>query len=253
MKNELLVSEAQLRAAKERAEQSNRMKSAFLANMSHEIRTPLNAIVGFSNILTNMNPSPEKRKICSDNIQNSSNLLLRLINDILDLSKLEAEKMQFTWDNCDIVPLLSRTISTMEQATANGNRYVFRPRREQLILCTDEQRLQQVLINLLSNASKFTKNGTITLDFTADPAQDHITFSVTDTGRGISPEKRDAVFERFEKLDNFAQGTGLGLSICRQITRKWGGMIWVDPNYNDGARFVFTHPVKPPIDTAPEA
>jgi signal transduction histidine kinase len=220
------------------------MKNTFLANMSHEIRTPLNAIVGFSGILATGDPSPNVRQKCAENIKSSSSLLLRLINDILDLSRLEAEKMAFTWEEHDIVLIMRRAISIMEQAATNGNRYVFRPVRHSLMLFTDEQRIQQVFINLLTNAAKFTKSGTITADFSIDDADGMVEFFVTDTGCGIPPEMSEVIFERFEKLDSFVQGTGLGLSICRQIVSKWGGTIRLDTNYSAGARFVFTHPLK---------
>ncbi len=243
LKDNLEVSEADLRVAKENAEEANRLKSAFLANMSHEIRTPLNSIVGFSTILTTRESSPENRKAYCEIIRNSSNLLLRLINDILDISKLEAEKIDFSFKKCDIVPLLHRVLTTMEYSPQNNNELVFNPRYASFELYTDEQRLQQIVINLLSNAAKFTKDGKITLDFEVDNPNDRVLFSVTDTGCGIPADKRDAVFERFEKLDNYVQGTGLGLSICKLITTKWGGDIWVDPDYNGGARFVFSHPL----------
>ncbi len=243
LKDNLEISEAKLRVAKENAEESNRLKSAFLANMSHEIRTPLNSIVGFSNILAMREPSIKDRKSYCDIIRNSSDLLLRLINDILDISKLEAEKVDFHFKRVDIVPLLHRVLTTMEYSPKNNNELVFNPRCASFELYTDDQRLQQVLINLLSNASKFTKDGKITLDFEIDETGGRVLFSVADTGCGIPENKREAVFERFEKLDNYAQGTGLGLAICKLITSKWGGNIWVDAHYNAGARFVFSHPL----------
>jgi signal transduction histidine kinase len=243
LKDNLEVSEVELRIAKDRAEESNRLKSAFLANMSHEIRTPLNAIVGFSNILIMKDPSSKERKTYCEIIQNSSKLLLRLINDILDISKLETEKVSFCYKKCDIIPLLYQVLATIEHAPQNNNEYIFHPRYNEFELRTDDQRLQQILINLLSNASKFTKNGKITLDFEIDAANHRILFSVADTGPGIPEDKRETIFDRFEKLDNYVQGTGLGLAICKLITSKWGGDIWVDPHYKDGTRFVFSHPL----------
>ncbi len=243
LKDNLEVSEAELRVAKDNAEEANRLKSAFLANMSHEIRTPLNSIVGFSNILATKELSLKNRETYCEIIQNSSDLLLRLINDILDISKLEAEKVDFCYKKCDIVPLLHRVLTTMEYSPQNNNEFIFNPRCASFELYTDDQRLQQILINLLSNASKFTKDGKITLDFEIDEPNNRILFSVTDTGRGIPEDKREAIFERFEKLDNYVQGTGLGLAICKLTTSRWGGDIWVDPHYNEGARFVFSHPL----------
>ncbi len=243
LKDNLEVSEAELRVAKEKAEEANQLKSAFLANMSHEIRTPLNSIVGFSSILATRESSQQDRKTYCEIIQNSSNLLLRLINDILDISKLEAEKVDLCFKKCDIVPLLNRVLTSMEYSPKNNNEFIFIPSCISFELYTDDQRLQQIVINLLSNASKFTKNGKIILAFEIDEANNRVLFSVSDTGCGIPENKREAVFERFEKLDNYVQGTGLGLSICKLITSKWGGDIWVDPQYSGGARFVFSHPL----------
>lgn len=184
LKDELQESESALRDAKDRAEESSRLKSAFLANMSHEIRTPLNAIVGFSDVL-----------------------------------------------------------ASVSQARKSENEFIFECDRESMDMRTDTQRLQQVIINLLSNADKFTRNGKITLGLKVDEKQREVLFSVSDTGTGIPLEKQKLVFERFEKLNEYVQGTGLGLSICKLTVEKWGGKIWVDPGYTDGARFVFTHPL----------
>jgi signal transduction histidine kinase len=243
LKNILVASEAELRAAKEKAEESDRLKSAFLANMSHEIRTPLNAIVGFSNILTSKEQTLESLQKYGEIIRHSSDLLLRLINDVLDISKLETEKVQFTYQNCDIIPLIHTVLYSMEVSEKNSNRFVLYHQCESFELFTDAQRFGQVLINLLSNASKFTKAGIIMVEFEVNAAGDMVLFSVSDTGSGIPEAKRDAVFERFEKLDAYIQGTGLGLSICKMITVKWGGDIWVDTQYTEGARFVFSHPI----------
>ncbi|NDV64392.1 sensor histidine kinase KdpD [Bacteroides sp. 224] len=243
LKDSLEVSEAELRVAKEAAEESNRLKSAFLANMSHEIRTPLNSIVGFSNVLAMGVGTQEEQYSYSEIIQANSDLLLRLINDILDISRLETGKVTLTLEMCDVVQLSQQVLTTMEYSKKTTNKFVFESEYTTFELNTDNQRMQQVMINLLSNASKFTKNGTITLSFDVDKVNNKAVFAVTDTGCGIPPEKRDAVFERFEKLNEYVQGTGLGLSICKLITSKWGGDIWVDPDYNDGARFIFTHPL----------
>ena len=182
LKDELEVSEGALREAKDRAEESSRLKSAFLANMSHEIRTPLNAIC-------------------------------------------------------------QQVVASVAQARRSTNQFLFECEREVVEMRTDVQRLQQVVINLLSNADKFTKEGTITLKLELDTAGNVAVFSVTDTGCGIPLDKQKRVFERFEKLNEYVQGTGLGLSICKLTVEKWGGEIWIDPAYTDGARFVFTHPM----------
>ena len=242
LKDELQESESALREAKDRAEESSRLKSAFLANMSHEIRTPLNAIVGFSDILASGGTSVDEQQGYVDIIKTNSDLLLRLINDILDVSRLEADRVTFTIEKCDVVPLCQQVLASVSQARKSENEFIFECDRESVDLRTDTQRLQQVIINLLSNADKFTRNGKITLKLEVDDEKRVATFSVSDTGTGIPLEKQKQVFERFEKLNEYVQGTGLGLSICKLTVEKWGGEIWVDSGYTDGARFVFTHP-----------
>lgn len=242
-KDELQESESALRDAKDRAEESSRLKSAFLANMSHEIRTPLNAIVGFSDVLASGGSSEDEQQGYVDIIKTNSDLLLRLINDILDVSRLEADRVTFTFEECDVVPLCQRVLASVSQARKSENEFIFECDRESMDMRTDTQRLQQVIINLLSNADKFTRNGKITLGLKMDEKQREVLFSVSDTGTGIPLEKQKLVFERFEKLNEYVQGTGLGLSICKLTVEKWGGKIWVDPGYTDGARFVFTHPL----------
>ena len=242
LKDELEESESALREAKDRAEESSRLKSAFLANMSHEIRTPLNAIVGFSDVLASGGTSVDEQQGYVDIIKTNSDLLLRLINDILDVSRLEADRVTFTIEKCDVVPLCQQVLASVSQARKSENEFIFECDRESVDLRTDIQRLQQVIINLLSNADKFTRNGKITLKLEVDDEKRVATFSVSDTGTGIPLEKQKLVFERFEKLNEYVQGTGLGLSICKLTVEKWGGEIWVDPGYTDGARFVFTHP-----------
>lgn len=243
LKDELQESESALRDAKDRAEESSRLKSAFLANMSHEIRTPLNAIVGFSDVLASGGSSEDEQQGYVDIIKTNSDLLLRLINDILDVSRLEADRVTFTFEECDVVPLCQRVLASVSQARKSENEFIFECDRESMDIRTDTQRLQQVIINLLSNADKFTRNGKITLGLKVDEKQREVLFSVSDTGTGIPLEKQKLVFERFEKLNEYVQGTGLGLSICKLTVEKWGGKIWVDPGYTDGARFVFTHPL----------
>lgn len=243
LKDELEDSESALREAKDRAEESSRLKSAFLANMSHEIRTPLNAIVGFSDVLASGGSSEDEQQGYVDIIKTNSDLLLRLINDILDVSRLEADRVTFTFEDCDVVPLCQRVLASVSQARKSENEFIFECDRESMDMRTDTQRLQQVIINLLSNADKFTRNGKITLKLEVDENKRVAIFSVSDTGTGIPLEKQKLVFERFEKLNEYVQGTGLGLSICKLTVEKWGGEIWVDPGYTDGARFVFTHPL----------
>lgn len=228
---------------REKAEESNRLTSAFLANMSHEIRTPLNAIVGFSDVLSAGDTAIDDQRGYFEIIKANSDLLLRLINDILDVSRLEADRVTLTLEKCDVVQVCTQVTASVTQARRSSNRIVFESAADSLEIRTDIQRLQQVVINLLSNADKFTENGTITLKLEPDMRNRTALFSVSDTGCGIPPEKRKRVFERFEKLNEYAQGTGLGLSICKLIVEKWGGRIWIDSQYTRGARFVFTHPL----------
>ena len=243
LKDELEVSEGALREAKDRAEESSRLKSAFLANMSHEIRTPLNAIVGFSDVLSAGGASEEEQRGYFEIIRTNSDLLLRLINDILDVSRLEADRVILSLESCNVVQICQQVVASVAQARRSTNQFLFECEREVVEMRTDVQRLQQVVINLLSNADKFTKEGTITLKLELDTARNDAVFSVTATGCGIPLDKQKRVFERFEKLNEYVQGTGLGLSICKLTVEKWGGEIWIDPAYTDGARFMFTHPM----------
>ena len=243
LKDELEVSEGALREAKDRAEESSRLKSAFLANMSHEIRTPLKAIVGFSDVLSAGGASEEEQRGYFEIIRTNSDLLLRLINDILDVSRLEADRVILSLESCNVVQICQQVVASVAQARRSTNQFLFECEREVVEMRTDVQRLQQVVINLLSNADKFTKEGTITLKLELDTARNVAVFSVTDTGCGIPLDKQKRVFERFEKLNEYVQGTGLGLSICKLTVEKWGGEIWIDPAYTDGARFMFTHPM----------
>ena len=243
LKDELEVSEGALREAKDRAEESSRLKNAFLANMSHEIRTPLNAIVGFSDVLSAGGASEEEQRGYFEIIRTNSDLLLRLINDILDVSRLEADRVILSLESCNVVQICQQVVASVAQARRSTNQFLFECEREVVEMRTDVQRLQQVVINLLSNADKFTKEGTITLKLELDTAGNVAVFSVTDTGCGIPLDKQKRVFERFEKLNEYVQGTGLGLSICKLTVEKWGGEIWIDPAYTDGARFMFTHPM----------
>ena len=234
--------ERELKVAKEKAENADIAKSAFLANMSHEIRTPLNALSGFSAILTEESIDNETKQQCNDIIQQNSELLLKLINDVIDLSSLEIGKMQFKFNECDIVALCRNVIDMVEKIKQTQAEVRFSTSLSSLKLTTDSARLQQVLINLLINATKFTAQGTITLELVKQ-TEDTALFSVSDTGCGISKENQNKIFNRFEKLDENAQGTGLGLSICQLIIEQLGGKIWIDPDYDKGARFLFTHPI----------
>ena len=243
LKHHLEVSGEELLVAKEKAEESNRLKTAFLANMSHEIRTPLNAIVGFSSVLVSDDSSPAEKAQYCDIIQKNSDLLLHLINDILDISRMESGKIKFVWEECDVVELCQTALSTAEYGRKTSALFLFETPVASLVIKTDAQRLKQVLINLLSNAAKFTPSGSIKLAIAIDKQHQQLELSVSDTGCGIPSDKSDRVFERFEKLNEYSQGTGLGLAISRLIVENLGGKLWVDKDYTEGARFVFTHPL----------
>lgn len=242
--------ETELIEARNRAEESDRLKSAFIANMSHEIRTPLNAIVGFSSLITSpdMDITPEKRAEMGELIRSNGSILTKLINDILDLSRIESGKISFNFVEDDIVNICKNILTTAKHNSKNEEiEYQLDIQVDSLSMSTDPDRLKQVLTNLLSNAGKCTESGFITLCLKVDEENRMAIFSVTDTGCGIPKEKAETIFERFEKLSESRQGTGLGLAICRTIVEKFNGKIWVDTSYTGGARFVFTHSLDLPL------
>ena len=250
LKRTLEEREGQLVVARERAEESDMLKSAFLANMSHEIRTPLNAIVGFSSLMQSEELSQEERAEYCDIVVNNSEMLLTLLNDILDISSLECGKIRFNYASEEIVQICQHALMTTAHTRQEGVEGRFECAVDSFMLTTDAHRLSQILINLLTNAGKFTSEGSITLGVEIDKEHGEVLFSVTDTGPGIPPDKQEMVFNRFEKLEgNKKKGTGLGLAICRQIAVIIGGRIWVDPTYTGGARFIFAHPLDIDIGT----
>ena len=244
LKRTLEEREGQLVVAREKAEESDMLKSAFLANMSHEIRTPLNAIVGFSSLMQGEELSQEERAEYCAIVVNNSEMLLTLLNDILDISSLECGKIKFNCSSEEILQVCQHVLMTTAHTRQEGVEGRLECAVGSYMLVTDVHRLSQILINLLTNAGKFTSQGSITLGVEIDEAHREVLFSVADTGPGIPLDKQEMVFNRFEKLDgNKKKGTGLGLAICRQIAMIFGGRIWVDPTYTAGARFVFAHPI----------
>ena len=241
-KKVVVMSTETLEQLRHNAENATRAKSIFLSNMSHEIRTPLNALSGFSALLTEEGLDDSTRRQCTDIIQQNSELLLKLINDVIDLSSLEFGKMQFSIAEHDAVATCRNVTDTVGKVKQTQAELLLETSLEELYIETDDSRLQQVLINLLINATKFTPDGSITLKLEKQ-SEKMALFSVTDTGCGIPKEKQASIFQRFEKLDENAQGSGLGLSICQLIIEHIGGKIWIDPDYTGGSRFVFTHPI----------
>ena len=233
--------EEELRVAKEKAENLDRLKSAFLANMSHEIRTPLNAIVGFASLLIESDDKKERQDYV-DIMQENTELLLQLISDILDLSKIEAGTLDFTMDYLDIKSFCEDIIRNYDIKEDKPVPVLLAPTLPNFYIYTDKKRLMQVITNFINNALKFTNKGQILLEYHLKEDTCEIEFSVADTGMGIEPDKVDRVFDRFVKLNSFSKGTGLGLSICRSIIEHLGGTIGVESEMGTGSRFWFTHP-----------
>ena len=235
--------EEELRVAKEKAENLDRLKSAFLANMSHEIRTPLNAIVGFASLLIESDDKKERQDYV-DIMQENTELLLQLISDILDLSKIEAGTLDFTMDHLDIKSFCEDIMRNYDIKEDKPVPVLLAPDLPEYYIYTDKKRLMQVITNFINNALKFTNEGQIMLEYRHKAESNEIEFAVTDTGMGIAPDKVDQVFDRFVKLNSFSKGTGLGLSICRSIIEHLGGTIGAESEMGVGSRFWFTHPLE---------
>ena len=237
---QLKETEQMLIKAKEKAEEADRLKSAFLANMSHEIRTPLNAIVGFSSMLEEAEDQEEKHQYITI-IEDNNKLLLQLISDILDLSKIEAGTFDIIPERVNAKQLCNDLFQAMQMKTSPQVELRLKDNLPELTFTSDKNRLYQVLLNFVTNALKFTSEGNITIDYQIDGNE--VKFSVQDTGMGIEPEKQEAIFTRFVKLNSFIPGTGLGLSICQSIVTQLGGKIGVESEPGRGACFWFTHPI----------
>lgn len=241
---QLLFAHHKLMVAREETTRSVHSKSMLLSNMSHELRTPLNAIVGFSNLLSNDEEiDTDTKKLCGESIRQNADLLQKLIKDVMDFSDLNTGEMSYTCEMHDVVSICKLVVDTIENVKQTAAEINFITSCEKLDLYTDSGRLQQVLINLLINSTKFTKSGTITLSLQVDETKNVAIFMIEDTGCGIPLEQQAHIFERFEKLHEGIQGSGLGLSICQLIVEYLGGSIWIDSSYVQGARFVFTHPI----------
>lgn len=235
----LKTTEAMLIDAKEKAEESDRLKSAFLANMSHEIRTPLNAIIGFSSLLPHIEDAEERNHYISL-INHNNELLLNIINDVLDLSKIEAGHIELAPVWCNLSDLIDESCTECQPNVPEGvtlkKRYPATPN----LIKQDPMRIKQVLSNLISNALKNTVQGYVEISYETTPSETRI--SVSDTGRGIPEDKLGIIFERFEKADAFIQGAGLGLPICKSIMEHMNGTIEVTSTVNKGSTFTVVFP-----------
>ncbi len=237
---QLKETEQMLIKAKDKAEEADRLKSAFLANMSHEIRTPLNAIIGFSSMLEEAEDQEEKHQYITI-IEDNNKLLLQLISDILDLSKIEAGTFDIIPEKVNAKQLCSDLFQAMQMKATPQVELRLKDDLPELTFTSDKNRLYQVLLNFVTNAFKFTSEGSITIDYQINGNE--VKFSVQDTGMGVEPEKQEAIFTRFVKLNSFIPGTGLGLPICQSIVTQLGGKISVESEPGKGSCFWFTHPI----------
>ena len=234
-----------LRKANDIAEKSSQMRIAFVQNISHEIRTPLNAIIGFSQLLCvpDSYTSDEERLEYMEYVMNNSQLLTVIINDLLFLSKLDSGQVKVIEAPWNLNEVARMAIKSVENKIPEGVTLIREPGiPEDMLIITDGMRVQQVLVNLLTNACKYTEYGTITIGSSMYENPGFITFYVEDTGPGVPKSKANEIFERFAKLDSNKQGAGLGLTISRLIVSSLSGKIWLDTRYTGGARFVFTIP-----------
>lgn len=230
----------ELEAARIKAEESDRLKSAFLANMSHEIRTPLNAIVGFSKLVIDAECTNEKEQY-AEIIERNSEILLNLFNDILDLSSLEADSLSFNIRPIKLIDICLQLEQQFCYKVKNGTKLILDDVDTELYVSGDWNRIIQIISNLLSNASKFTPKGEI--HFGYREKEDFVEFYVKDSGIGIPAERVATIFQRFGKINDFVQGTGLGLTLCRMLVEKMGGRIWLRSQEGKGSRFYFTLPL----------
>lgn len=236
-----------LKRANERTRLANETKTRFVQNMSHEIRTPLNAIVGFSQLLSLPDGSfaPEEKDEFASHIINNTKMLTMLLDDILNASSMDAGNYRITIEDCNCNFVCREAVSSSEHRLQPGVQLEFVPGADDsYTFRTDPRRVQQILINLLTNACKHTASGHIQLGYSLEENPGEMTFFVEDTGPGVPADQAELIFERFTKLDEFVQGTGLGLSICREIAGKMGGRVFLDTSYTGGARFVFAVPLE---------
>ena len=241
LEEEVLARTGELVDAKERAEESDRLKSEFLASMSHEIRTPLNSIVGFSGLIAESAADTECKGF-SEIINRQNELLLKIIDDIIDLAKVESGKLEIIVKEFELNEFVNNMFQTFRRECQPYVKLIPKVAFDRFIVNTDPDRLKQIFSNLMSNSIKFTEKGQIEIGYTLDK-QNKVIFHVSDTGIGIPEDKCDIIFGRFAKLDKFTQGTGLGLAIVKNIIEGMEGKIWMESEIGKGSTFYFSLPV----------
>ena len=228
--------------ARNRAEESDRLKTSFIANISHEIRTPLNAIVGFTSVLPDIEDAAERQSLL-DLIHENTQKLLRIVDDVVNISKIESGKEELVMTTFDLNLLLDQYVSRYQKdLNAEVQMTTVLP-MDSLVITTDYSRLEEILKHLLSNAVKFTQHGVVEVGY-HKPADGRVVIWVRDTGKGIAEENQERVFERFFKVDEFIPGAGLGLSICRVMAYSLGGNVTVESKLGEGSKFIVEIPIQ---------
>ena len=228
--------------ARNRAEESDRLKTAFIANMSHEIRTPLNAIVGFTSVLPDID-NEEERKSLLDLIHENTQKLLRIVDDVVNISKIESGQEQLVMTTFDLNTMLAEAMAVFAEKLNPGVELNISFAQDALSVTTDMIRLSTIAKHLISNAMKFTQQGSIIVGFD-NPVDGRVCIWVRDTGKGIAEENLERIFERFYKVDEFIPGAGLGLSICRVMASSLGGSVTVESKLGEGSIFRVDIPIK---------
>lgn len=242
----LQESNRQVILASEKAQESEKMKNAFIKNMCHEVRTPLNAINGFAELITTEDISPEEKQEFSKIIFENCNHITSMMNSVLEIAQLDSNKEDIPLSAVNIHLLCSCEMEQIKRLYGKPEiEYKLEGNREKDLAFTNQSHFSLILSHLLNNANKFTEKGNITLSYNSEEEQNRMIVSITDTGCGISPDKREWIFERFTKADDFVPGSGLGLYLCRQIAYRMKGNICVDPDYTTGLRIILTIPIKP--------